>query len=290
MVFIPSVLNAKKQSGLALAKAINELENNKFSELTLSRKWLENLQLVEDFYSSGWYIPPPSGIISIFGKKEDDYLRISQPSFRPRHMWPSEDMAYDNEDIIALYASPILRTNLVIGDFGLTLYQGFDQNIKEHCTNVLLTSLKIAGKVKLGMSFSEIYEMGIGIASGMGYKNDIESTTDKAGTNIGHTIPFINKQLIPEYNKGEEAIKKFSEIISSSRRFVSASETMKVEDNTAFTIEPRFSTDDLPQMWFHLTVAFYRGQKIICHGFKPVLEAMEINYLNKYLERIEDGI
>ncbi len=278
------VKQSKLQTGQSLAQALKTLGEKPFSEQALSRVFKSEIAADSAFYEDGWYDPPPGGVISLFGKPEDNYTRICEPSFRPEHMWPRDDLLYNAEDMIAVYASPVHRETKIIGDFGLTLYKGSNIELRTHCENVLHGALHIAGQAKPGMAFRELYAFGMAHGESLGFSNEIGSPTDVTGTNIGHTIPLSYKSD-PTHTVIAQA-KSFEDIreaLRTGRKFINSVETQKIEPDMAFTIEPRFSCPPLPQTWFHLTVIFSQGEKQICHGFEPVFEAFGIDYLQKIL-------
>jgi len=283
MTFLNTIAGLKNQSGIALAEALNNL-GSEFSEQVLATEWLAALQKDGIFHEEGWYAPPPLGIISLFGKPDNQFKRICQPSFRPEYMWPAKSNLYDSEDMIAVYASPVHRTTSLIGDFGLTLYNGSNPELIEHCETVLQSSLHIAHHAKIGMPFNELYAFGMEYGASKGFTNDIDSTSDDTGTNIGHTIPLSYKDD-PTHStiSSAQSFEDIREALRAGRKFVNSAEKQKIEENIAFTIEPRFSTATMPQTWFHLTVIFNKGEKTICHGFYPVFEKLGLKNLNALL-------
>lgn len=229
-------------------------------------------------------MPPPHGIITLFGKPEDHYKRVCESSFRPEHMWPRKDKFYDREDILAAYASPVHKETGLIGDFGMTLYVGSTKEIKEHCENVLQAGLYIARQAKVGMPFKELYQCGMDYGAKRGFQNDIISSSDPTDTNIGHTIPLSWKED-PTHEVISQS-KNFKEIVAAlryGRKFINGQEVQRIAEDMAFTIEPRFSTGSLPQVWFHLTVILENGHRRIVHGFRPVFEQCGLGYLSRLL-------
>lgn len=274
------VEDLKNQTGLALARLFDGLELSGISEKALATAWHETLQSDPALYPEGWYAPPPHGIIMVFGKPEDRYKRVCQSSYRTEPMWPGETRIYDEQDIISLYASPVDRQTSLIGDFGLNLYRGDDPEIKDHFKNVLQSGLHIASLAKVGMPFSDLYRAGMEYGRSKGFSNSIDSYTDAAGTNMGHTIPlsYASDKTIDAVAR-VRSFEEVQEALRTGRKFVSAEESQRIEENMAFTIEPRFATSSLPNTLFHLTVIFENGQRHICHGFKPVLEKFGMDYL-----------
>lgn len=285
--FTKIIIEAKEKSGIALAHVLNELKDSPFSEKTLSQQWVKELRKTEEFHEEGWYAPPPNGIICTFGKEENKFERLSQPSFRPEYMWPKEENTYSAENMIAVYSSFVEKNTHIIGDFGLNLYQGNNSEVHEHIENVLKTTIEIAQHTKTGMAFKEIYNLAMECAVKIGFMNNIESTADKAGTNIGHTIPLSFKND-PTHQKMKDA-KDFEDIreaLRTGRIFLSGIEDQKIEETMAFTIEPRFSTEKMPNTWFHMTVIFDEGEKTITHGFDPVFDVFGMQGCQKILKTL----
>lgn len=284
MSFLQTIFDIKNDAGLAFVEAFKAMDKQ-FSEQDLASAWLSVLQGNNEFYPSGWYAPPPDGVISLFGKPEGQFQRICNSSFRPEHTWPKPDIFYQDQDMVALYASPVHRKTHFIGDFGLTLYKGTNAELMEHCEMVLKSTLHIADYARPGMAFSELYDFAMSHLASQGFVNDIESINDATDTtNIGHTIPLSYKDD-PTHRAIANAgsFEDIKDALRTGRIFVNSKETQMIEPDMAFTIEPRPSTDTLPQTWFHLTVLFDQGEKTICHGFHPVFEALNLQNLIKLL-------
>lgn len=281
---LETIEQLKIYTGETLAQTLNIAPLSNCSEKDISDTWQSILGRNSSLYESGWYTPPPHGLIVSFGKSGNKYKRICQPSFRPEHMWPSSLNRYDKEDIVSVYASPVERSLNLIGDFGLCLYAGQNNEIREHFKNVLQTCLHIIHHTQVGMSFKDLYEFGLSHGKAQGFLNNIESQSDKTGTNIGHTIPLSFKSD-PTHARIKKA-KSFDDVIEAirtGRKFLNSAETQTIENNMAFTVEPRFATENLPNIWFHMTVIFENGNKRICHGFRPVFQKTGMNWLEKYL-------
>ncbi len=271
-------------TGECLAKAFATAKEQRLSEKALTDLGLSRIRQDINLYEDGWYVPPPHGIITIFGKKSNGYARVNQPSFRPESQWPKSDLYYDPEDIVLFYASPIDRKTGLIGDFGLSLYGGSDKAVKDHFETVLKATLHIAAHARPGMSFCELYEFAMDHGKSQGFQNNIESSADKTGTNIGHTIPG-SFATDPACNAIAQA-KTYDEVkdaIRANRVFVNGASEQTIEPDMAFTIEPRFSTDTMPNTMFHMTMIFEGRQKRICHGFRPIMERAGMDYLLKLL-------
>ena len=273
-------------TGQCLAQSFEIAQKESLSEKALADISLSYLRKNKDLFEDGWYAPPPHGIITVFGKKDDNYKKVSQPSFRPESEWPQDRQHYNINDIVLFYASPIDRKTGLIGDFGLNIYSGPDKAIHEHFENVLRATLYIASQARTGMSFSELYQLAIEHGKTQGFYNNIESSADSTGTNIGHTIPLSfpgdPAHIAMAKAKDYAAVK---EAIRTNRVFVNAASNQKIQPDMAFTIEPRFSTGTMPNTMFHLTIIFEGGQRRICHGFEPVMQLAGMDYLLKILNK-----
>ncbi len=273
-------------TGECLARAYDTLDKNgPFSESSLAAVWLSELRQAGQFYHDGWYAPPPHGIICTAGKQSESFAALNQDSFRKESTWPKADRIFNDDDILLAYASPIdHRTNL-IGDFGINIYRGNDTQIRAHLENVLHTTLFVAAHAKADMPFCDLYEYALqhGKKAGLSSAN-VKSITDANDTNIGHTIPLSfshdpASQKIP-YAKSYDDIK---EIIRTGRKFINSQQTQTIEENMAFVIEPKFSSENMPDILFHMTVIFENGEKRICHGYKSIFEMTGQDYLEKLL-------
>lgn len=281
---LQTIQDIKERTGRALANVLGRGDIRVCSEQDLVQRWLSALQEGGVFYEDGWYAPPPHGVISLFGKPEDSYRRICIPSFRPETAWPLAERLYESEDVMALYASPVHRMTHLIGDFGLSLYAGRDRAMQAHFEDVLRVTLHIAKGGSPGMPFRELYQYAVDIMRAEGFLNSIESSTDAAGTNIGHTIPLsFSGDPASEAVSGATDFAGICDAISKGRIFVNGAEGYVIAEDMAFTVEPRLSRDGFPSAWFHLTVIFEAGEARIVHGFKPVFECLGLDRLLRML-------
>lgn len=269
----------KENTGRALARSFEAEGFAGLCEAALARRW-QGLLDSPDIYEEGWYVPPPAGIISNFAKEQDNFDRARQPSFRPEFMWPREDIFYEESDIVLLYASPVQRNTGLIGDFGMSLYRGGNKEIHDHLDHVMRVTTHIARQARSGMMFQELYALAMEVIAAQGFHNSIASSTDAAGTNIGHTIP-LSYGSDPTHAAVQKAgsFDDIREALRTGRKFISAREEQRIEDTMAFTVEPRLSTDKVPDCWFHLTVIFDRGEPRIVHGFEPVFQVFGLQRL-----------
>ncbi|MBM3602856.1 MAG: aminopeptidase P family protein [Alphaproteobacteria bacterium] len=277
------IADLKQMAGASFAETLGNWPRV-CSERDFAQEWLQNLRRHSQFFEDGWYMPPPHDLITLFGKPIDGYSRVCQPSFRLPQLWPSSDCFYDREDLFAAYASPVDRASKLIGDFGFTLYAGSSPEIQEHCEAVLRISLEIAHCARVGMTFAKLYSLAMDCARQQGLCNDIFSPNDQELSNIGHSIPLSwptdsTHQTIAKAQGFAEIV----EAIRVGRKFLNAVESQPIEENMAFTIEPRLSAVNLPQVWFHLTVIVHQGTAHVVHGLRPALEKIGQNRLLKLL-------
>lgn len=270
----------RKQTSDALVRTWSNLSGRRpFSEKACADGWLNELHTIENICEDGWYAPPPHGIICKFGQSHDTYAALNQPSFRPPQAWPSDGIFYGEDDIALLYASPVDKATGLIGDFGINIYNDARKDIAEHLENVLLATLHIARHARPGMMFNELYGHAISHGIHMGLSADnVESATDIAGVNIGHSVPFSfeDSAPLPPPNETKEQIRK-------SRIFINAEEKFMIKKNMAFTLEPRFSSGGMPGVLFHMTIIFKDGQRHICHNYAPVFELAKMENLIRHL-------
>lgn len=273
---LDTITELKIRTGAKLAELLPNMGN--LSEMALVENWHQSLKSEPDLFADGWYMPPPHGIISIFGKSEDRYSRVSIPSFRTQMAWPQSDVFFDPKDILVAYASPVQKKTGLIGDFGGCFYKGRSPEIRVYFESVLRTTLRICDAARVGMPFSELYKAGMDIVKKEGFNNDIESFTDQAGTNIGHTIPgsYISDPVYETLSRINDET-QMRETLRTGRKFISSQEHQRIEDNMAFTIEPRLSTETMPQVFFHMTVIFKNGVMCIVHGLEAPFKAFNMD-------------
>jgi hypothetical protein len=152
-------LNTRLVASESLLKALTYLLKNKerISEVSLCNKWLEEMRKNNNIFSDGWYNPPPHGLSVLFGT-DNNFDRISPSTLRPPESWPRSDIFLNRKNgIISVYASPVNQKTGMIGDFGLTLYFGTNQQIKNHLKTCLSIDKKVFEYSQVGMQLSEIY-------------------------------------------------------------------------------------------------------------------------------------
>ncbi len=228
-----------------------------FSEVQLRDVWLKNLRKNKDLFPDGWYIPPSHGIGALIGST----TKQSRTNYDNLRKFESKnDSIFDAaHPIIYAYASPVDKQTGIIGDAGLTLYKGTNAAVKKHLKTCFNINKHVAEKVKVGMTFADIYNLTMDLADQHNLVNDVVSITDPQGANIGHTIP----PGFAEWPRDEQRVvaegdwKKILDIIRTKRVYVNAFEQTKVKPGTMITIEPRLNNkndSNIPQGSFHTTL------------------------------------
>jgi len=273
----------------ALANSLRKLLNSTspISEIGLCDQWLKALKKYKEIFPDGWYIPPPHGFIVLFGDK-NHIQRLYLKSARPTEFWPKDTIFLNRkEGIASMYFSPVNKQSGIIGDFGLTVYFGTDQNIKKHLLKVFDITKEIFNHIKLGMKFSDICKFALDLAEKNNLTNDIVSINDPSNTNIGHIIPAIYDDWTDEekVNLRSKNLQIIANTISKKRKFLSLLEQTKVQPGMAFTIEPRLldkNDPKLPMAYFH-TIAIIRenGQKELLTNFDDIFKLIGMNYMLK---------
>jgi hypothetical protein len=281
-------LNTRLVASRSLLKALTYLlkDKERISEVSLCNKWLEEMRKDNNIFSDGWYNPPPHGLSVLFGT-DDNFDRISPSTLRPPESWPRSDIFLNRRNgIISVYASPVNKKTGMIGDFGLTLYFGTNQQIKNHLKTCLSIDKKVFEYSQVGMQLSEIYNYTQKLFLAKSLKNNISSPTDPTKTNIGHTIPASYE------NWSDDEIKLFQtnsdwkiicNAISKRRKFINFVEPLRIEPGMGITIEPRpqvINNPNIPMVWFH-TMAFFGpdGCKEHITGFDELFKLVGMNYM-----------
>lgn len=170
------------------------------------------------------------------------------------------------------YASPVHIPSGAIGDIGCSLYTGEDRKVRAHLRNVWDTTMVIASKPRVGMSFAELYRLAAETFVSEGFENNIYSAHDGRSTNIGHTMPWSYESSTPDERQilASGMREHISDLVSRKRRFISATEQFEITEDTLFTIEPRLSRPGLPTASFHVVVGFVNGEPVVVTEFEPV--------------------
>ena len=272
-----------------LYETLSELleQTTQFSEVQLRDNWLAKIRTHKNIFRDGWYIPPPHGVIVLFGA-DDDIKRISTSSMRPEEFWPKDDIYFDKyKGIMFLYFSSVDKKTGIIGDFGMSLYFGKIQKIKDHLKLCFYLDNKIFDYAQVGMRLSDITKFVLNLYQKHNLTNNIASSTDSTGTNVGHTIPVSyedwNEEELKILKNGKNEWQSASDMISKKRMFENIQETLQIKPGMAITIEPRPSVlndPTIPMVYFH-TIALFKedGTKELLTNFDKILNLVKMDYI-----------
>lgn len=268
----------------SLQKALSS--SKPFSEAEFARVWLENLRMHQDIFSDGWYIPPPHGIGVLFGEVDRD-SRQNYKSLRPQEMWPNDQILLgDKNEMLYFYCSPVDRKSGIIGDFGLSIYLGNDKKVKQHLKVYFVINRKIFDFIKVGMSFSQVYDFAETVFKDYGVSNKVTSITDPSGKpDIGHTAPGLLEGFTPDEIATLESNnwQSVSTMISKKRKFVNPVEEASYEKGMAVTLEPRLviaNDAGIPMASFHTIVLIKEdGSKELLTNFEEIFKLVGMDYM-----------
>jgi len=251
------------------------------SELRFAETWLERLRQNDTLFAEGWYQPPPSGVVVLFGEAPL-FERFQFSSLRAQEHWPKETNYLDHESLIYAYYSPVNIESGLIGDMAITLYRGANVEVQEHIVAALQITAEVVEYAEVGMPLAALYTYGIERIRMAGLVNRTESVTATHGFDIGHTIPW---SYGTQSDQEEEVLrssdkKKIWEMISSKRRFLDSTNELVIGANMAFTVEPKVASKSLPTVSFHVVVAFVNGEKRVISGYRSLFDHFGMmNYL-----------
>lgn len=249
------------------------------SEVQFAAAIITQMQSNRDLHSEGWYAPPPAGVSALFsGSKNFDRLRYD--NLRKQEYWPQDGWKLEAESAGFIYASPIHRLSGAIGDFGMTVYRGQNNDVRSHLASCLTVLEQAADYAQIGMEFRELHEFAQRSFANANLHNARTVTlTDSTGTNLGHTIPWSYEAPSAEEAKviSYGSLAPLRQLISSKRVHVNSIERFKIPANVAFTLEARLESSEEPTMpntFYHLIVTFQDGTKRVCGNFNEVFASL----------------
>lgn len=256
------------------------------SEVKFRDTWLLELREHKEIFPDGWYNPPPHGI-SILFSTENDPERVNTKSLRWDKYWPNKSTFLNKEKgIVLAYASMVNRNTGIIGDFGLTLYFGKNNKIKDHFKRTLNSQIQIFKFSEIGKSFYEIYNFADDIFQKMNLSNNLwVNVTDPSGKNIGHIVPGISDRWTEKektvLENGDSNWQNVIDMLRKKRIFVSPAVEFTIQPGCAFTIEHRLkSKENLPVVYFHTVAAFNEnGEKELLTGFDEIFKLVGMGYM-----------
>jgi hypothetical protein len=255
------------------------------SEAATRDRLLQKLKNQPELLGGGWYSPPPDGISVLFGKPTD-MQRLNFDSLRNPEYWPSDKNILEPETAGMVYMSPVDRASGTIGDIGLTFYRGDNVDVQQQVKLAYDVNMQMCELAEVGMSFRELFDPFHKILAKNGASHGrMALVNDPSGMNFGHTVPWSHELPTP----GEQAaidrgsIDELRDIISAKRIYINNSETFRIPETCAFTVEPHVVTvDEAGHEWlsyFHFIVAFRNGQRTIVGDYQPLFHKLGMNYM-----------
>lgn len=253
------------------------------SEVMLRDAWLAELRKNKNIFPDGWYMPPPHGMIILFGT-DKNVDRINFKNARVEEKWPRDDVFLDTKNGIAcLYASPVDKLSGVIGDFGITLYFGKNKEIKDHLKLCLSLGQEIFASIKIGQTLSQVSKSAYKRFAQVGVSLDATIQNVHKNMNLGHSIPATERDWT---NKEKQILRgsnwiKTKDMLSEARLSYS---DFVIQPGFAFTIEPRPAVIDkphIPTSLFYHTIAFFKenGEKELLTDFDDLFTLVGMDYM-----------
>lgn len=284
-----TITACKKTRALAantFAIALQTLQKNHtpFSEVMLRDAWLSELQKNQDIFPDGWYIPPPHGIGILFGPAIQN-SRTNYRNLREEVYSPNPNIYFDNKnDMAYIYASPVDKKSGTIGDFGMVLYRGTDEKVKNHLKRCLEIDKAIFEQITVGMTFAQIYETAEKIFTQYQLSNNVISTTDKAVINIGHSVPSFAELSSEEVDQIQQHDwMKIKDMLSKKRLFINALEQTVLQSGMCITLEPRLTVSNdsaMPMASYHVITSIdNKGHKELLTNFDTIFQLGGMEYM-----------
>lgn len=268
-----AIATTRIRASRILADAVRDISDR--SEKEVAEKISKAVRSWDDVFDSGWYDPPPGGVLALFGTEPFDRLKyksIRDPAFFPRH-----DIYFSPETVAQLHLCPVERKKGLFGDFGCTIYRGTSLEIKRHLKTVHDVIIGIAERAEVGMSFSQLFAYAqtrfTATRTIIGWMSTVHDTMQ---TNLGHTVPGSVDENVPT-NSFDNA----KEFIQTHRIFINEKQTFVIPPTCAFTVEARLTNQELklPNTYFHVIVTFSGGRKEILTNFDDVFAAAGMTYM-----------
>jgi hypothetical protein len=228
-----------------------------------------------ELFAGGWYSPPPGGIAVLFAY--EPYTRMQFETLRDKKFWPGKDR-YTQESLGLVYMSPVDIKTGMLGDIGLSFYQGSDERVRRHLKTVYEAVLAVAGHAEVSMRMNELYSFAQHQFTTNGLKVGYMTTAhDPLKINLGHTAPGSYANGVPRGGTFE----KTKEAIRSGRLYINEAEEFQIPTTCAFTVEARLIDVDgkMPNVFFHVIVTFVDGEKKILTNFDDIFKSVGMSYM-----------
>ncbi len=247
------------------------------SEAQVRDEILEKTSLHAELFESGWYDPPTGGVAVLFDTAP--YSRLQFESLRNPESFPSESKYFESESVGIVYASPVERATGMFGDIGFTIYQGENEEIRNHIRVVHDLVLEAAESAAVGMKFCDLYAASQRLFADKGQKivGWMSTTHDPLKVNLGHTAPG-------SYGDGTIPLENFAdarEAVRTRRLYINEAEQFVIPPTGAFTVEARLTdvSRTLPNAFFHVIVTFSEGERTIHTNFAQIFRDLKMDYM-----------
>jgi hypothetical protein len=273
---IETIIRTRKIASEIACKSLINIEG--ISEVELRERILSEVATHSELYPKGWYDPPQDGISVLFAQKP--FARLIFNSMRNPKFWPNENSKFTKDTVGIVYLSPVDVKTGMLGDIAFTIYNGNEEEIKNHIRKCYKAILKVAKHAEVGMKFSDLYKYAINSFADE-FKIIGEMTTNSdpnKGDNLGHTIPGSFEQDLILGNSFEEV----RDTLRTKRIYINEVENFEIRETCAFTLEARLEDSnkpELPKIYFHFIVCFDKGEKTILENFENIFKAVNMDYI-----------
>jgi hypothetical protein len=225
------------------------------SERVFSDAWSSRLAASSEFSDGGWYDPPPRGLAVLFGTG-DDPRRVNFGSLRDPSNYASDIPLDWSDGLLYAYCSPVALRSGMAGDFAITLYLGSRPEIRAHFSNCYAATREVISCLQPTASSVSTFRLAEDIFASRQLFNAVESVTDVAVLDLGHSIPTItlNATATGERHLSADVRAEYSR----ARRFINDHDAWPLSSVAQITIEPQLRSRisaSLPQVSFHYIVA-----------------------------------
>ncbi len=175
----------------------------------------------------------------------------------------------------------------MIGDFGMTIYFGRDQRIKDHLRRCLEIDYQIFEFAQVGRRLRDVAGFADKLLTKYGLTNQVTSTTDKTGVNIGHDVPASFEPWDPQelevLRRAEADWQAVCDVISKKRHFVNKEEKLIIQPGMSLTDEARLTVvgdESIPMASYHTIIQFDRdGRKNFLTNFDDIFRLVSMDYM-----------
>jgi hypothetical protein len=251
----PDWRRARRACAKGLADTIRELSlQTDIDERRVVAEWMRHVSHGGDFSRGGWYYPPPFGAAVLAGSYPG-FERLGFSSLRDPSYFSDGARIDWRRGAMFAYCSNVHLPSGFPSDFSLTLYFGDEQRIVDHFVNCRAATKCIVELAMKERSSRNLFLAATRVLSEFGLKNVIQSNTDAATVDIGHSLePAKDIQVQPNGTLSQGTCNS----ISQSRQFINAFVDWDLSEVATFTIEPQLvSVRDrqLPKVTFHYTMS-----------------------------------